>query len=81
MGYIIDVSSATPHDVPRNQYGDQRVQVTGRYTMALSPVVAWVQDQKRFKFRGAGRRLAAAEQPKVGSILEPARPETADDTP
>jgi hypothetical protein len=39
------------------------------------------QDPKRFKFRGAGRRLAAAEQPEAGSILEPARPEMADDIP
>jgi hypothetical protein len=81
MGHIIDVSSTTPHDIPRNHYGDRRVQATGRYTATLRPVAAWVQDPKRSKFRGAGRRLAAAEQPKTGSILEPARPKMADDTP
>jgi hypothetical protein len=81
MGHIIDVSSTMPHDVPRNHYGDRRVQATGRYAAALRPVAAWVQDPKRFKFRGAGRRLAAAEQPKARSILEPARSETVDDTP
>jgi hypothetical protein len=55
--------------------------VIGSYTVALRPVLAWVQDPKRFKFQGARRRLAAAEQPKAGSILEPARPETAGDIP
>jgi hypothetical protein len=49
--------------------------------VALRPVAAWVQDLKRFKFRGAGRRLVAAEQPKAESILEPARPKTAGDIP
>jgi hypothetical protein len=29
-----------------------------------------------FKFRGAGRRLAAVKQPRAGSVLEPVRPET-----
>jgi hypothetical protein len=81
MGHIIDVSSVAPRDVPRNHYDDRRVPAIGRYTAALRPVAAWVQDPKRFKFRGAGRRLAAAEQPKAGSVLEPARPEMADDTP
>jgi hypothetical protein len=32
---------------------------------------------KGFKFRGAGRRLAAVKQPRAGSVLEPVRPETA----
>jgi hypothetical protein len=49
--------------------------------VALRPVAAWVQTPKRFKFRGAGRRLVAAEQPKARSILEPARPEMDGDTP
>jgi hypothetical protein len=49
--------------------------------VALRPVAAWVQNPKWFKFQGAGRRLVAAEQPKAGSVLEPACPETADDTP
>jgi hypothetical protein len=34
-------------------------------------------DSKRFKFRGARRRLAAAEQPRAGLVLEQVRPETA----
>jgi hypothetical protein len=50
----------------------------GRYAVALRLVAAWVQTPKRFKFQGARRRLAAAEQPRAGSVLEPARPETAD---
>jgi hypothetical protein len=32
-------------------------------------------------FQGARRRLAAAEQPRAGLVLEPAHPETAGDTP
>jgi hypothetical protein len=80
-GRVTDACQATPHDIPQNHYGDRRVQATGRYTAALRPVTAWVQDPKWFKFRGAGRRLAAAEQPKDGLILELARLETADDTP
>jgi hypothetical protein len=32
---------------------------------------------ERLKFRGARCRLAAAEQPRAGSVLEPARPEMA----
>jgi hypothetical protein len=53
----------------------------GHYTAALKPVAAWVQTPKRFKFRGAGHRQAAVEQPNVGPVLEPARPEAADGTP
>jgi hypothetical protein len=34
-------------------------------------------DFKRLKFQGAGRWLAVAEQPRAGSVLELARPETA----
>jgi hypothetical protein len=37
-------------------------------------------DFERLKFQGAGRRLAAAEQPRAGSVLEPSRPEMANDT-
>jgi hypothetical protein len=36
---------------------------------------------KWFKSQEARRQLAAVEQPKAGSILEPVRPETAGDTP
>jgi hypothetical protein len=36
---------------------------------------------ERHGFRGAGRRLTAMEQLPAGSVLEPARPETAGDTP
>jgi hypothetical protein len=53
----------------------------GRYTVALRPVAAWFQIPKWFKFQGARRWLAAAEQPPAGSVLELACPETADDTP
>jgi hypothetical protein len=53
----------------------------GRYTATFRPVAAWVQILKRFKFQGARHQLAAAEQPPVGSVLEPARLETAGDTP
>jgi hypothetical protein len=81
MGHITDVRCAKPHDVSRNHYGDQRVQATGRYAAALGPVAAWVRTPKRFKSQGAGRRLAAAEQPKAGPVPEPARPEMANDTP
>jgi hypothetical protein len=81
MGHITDIRSATPHDVSRNHYGARRVQAIGRYAAALRPVAAWAQTPKRFKFRGAGRRLAAAKQPKAGPVLEPARPEKAGDTP
>jgi hypothetical protein len=41
----------------------------------------WVQISKWFKFQEARRRLAAAEQPRAGSILESACPETANNTP
>jgi hypothetical protein len=34
-------------------------------------------DFERHEFRGAGRRLTAAEQLSTGSVREPARPETA----
>jgi hypothetical protein len=54
-----------------------KVQSMGRYAAAFRPVAAWVQTLKWFKFRGARRRLAAAEQPRVGSVLEPVRPKTA----
>jgi hypothetical protein len=45
------------------------------------PAAAWDQNPKWFKFRGAGRRLAAAEQPRAGRILELACSETADSAP
>jgi hypothetical protein len=48
---------------------------------AFRPVAVCVQFPKWLKFRGAGSRLAIAEQPNAGSILEPARPETVGDTP
>jgi hypothetical protein len=76
-----DARQATPCDVSRRYCGDHKVQATGRYTAALGPVAAWVQTPKQFKFRGARRRLAAAEQPKAGPALEPAHPEMAGDTP
>jgi hypothetical protein len=38
-------------------------------------------DFERLKFQGAGCWLAAGEQPRAGSALEPARPETASNTP
>jgi hypothetical protein len=80
-GRDADARRATPRDVSRSYYGDRKVQATGRYAAVSRPVAAWVQDPKRFKFRRAGRRLAAAEQPKAGPVLEPARPETAGSTP
>jgi hypothetical protein len=79
-GRVVDACQATPHDVLRSYYGGCKVKATRRYATAFRPVAAWVQDPKRFKFRGAGRRLAAAEQPKAGLDLEPACPETAGDT-
>jgi hypothetical protein len=54
-----------------------KVQTMGCYALAFRPVAAWVHTSKWFKFRGARRRLAAAEQPRAGSVLEPVRPETA----
>jgi hypothetical protein len=45
------------------------------------PAAVWDQNPKRFKFRGAECRLAAAWQAPAGSILEPAHPETIGDTP
>jgi hypothetical protein len=81
MGHVTDVSSATPHDISRNHYGDRKVQAMGRYAAAFRPVAAWVQTPKRFKFQGARRRLEAAEQPRAGLVLEPGHPETAGDTP
>jgi hypothetical protein len=80
-GRDAEARQATPCDASRSYYGDRKVQATRHYTAALRPVAAWVQTPKRFKFRGAGRRLAATEQPKAGPVLEPARPETAGDTP
>jgi hypothetical protein len=77
----VDACQATPCDVSRRYCGDHKVQATGRYTATLGPVAAWVQTPKQFKFRGARRRPAAAEQPKAGPALEPARPEMAGDTP
>jgi hypothetical protein len=38
-------------------------------------------DFERLKFQGAGGRLAAMRQPLAGSVLEPAHPETASNTP
>jgi hypothetical protein len=38
-------------------------------------------DFERLKFQGAECRLAAGEQPRAGLALEPARPETASNTP
>jgi hypothetical protein len=70
-----------PRDVSISYYGDGKAQATGRYTATFRPVAAWVRTLKWFKSQGAGRRLAAAEQPKDGPVLEPARPETASDTP
>jgi hypothetical protein len=81
MGHIIDVSSATPCDASRNHCGDRRVQATRHYAAALMPAAAWAQTPKRFKSRGARRRLAAAEQHKAGPVLEPSRPEMACDAP
>jgi hypothetical protein len=81
MGHITDVSSATLRDASRNHCGDRRVQATRHYAAALRPVAARAQTLKLFKFRAAGRRLAATEQPKAGPVLEPARPETACDAP
>jgi hypothetical protein len=49
--------------------------------VALRPVAAWVQIRKRFKFQGDGRQLAATELRLAGTVLEPARPETAGETP
>jgi hypothetical protein len=80
-GCDADARRAMPRDVSRSYYGDQRVQATRHYTAALRPDAAWVHDPKRFKFRGAGRRLAATVQPKTVSTLELARPETGDDNP
>jgi hypothetical protein len=81
MGRFADASSATPRDVLRELLwwllspSDE----TLRYDIV--PVAsAWVQNPKRSKFQGAGRRLAAAGQPRAGSASEPARPETAGDT-
>jgi hypothetical protein len=34
-------------------------------------------DSERFKFQGTRHQLAAAEQPRASSVLEPERPETA----
>jgi hypothetical protein len=53
-----------------------KVQTMGRYAAASRPVGAWVQTPNWLKFQGARRRLAAAEQPRAGSVLEPAHPET-----
>jgi hypothetical protein len=53
----------------------------GCYAAAIRSVTAWVQVSKWFKFQEARCRLVAVEQPKARSILEPARPETADDNP
>jgi hypothetical protein len=78
MGHVTDVSSATQQDVSKNHYGDRKVQAMGRYATALRLVAAWVQTSKRSKFQGARRRLAAAEQPRASSVLEPTCPETAD---
>jgi hypothetical protein len=54
-----------------------KVQTMGCYAAAFRPVAASVQTSKWFKFREARRRLAAAEQPRAGLVLEPVRPETA----
>jgi hypothetical protein len=75
-GRATDVSSAMPRDISKNYYGDRKVQAMGRYAAALRLVIAWVRTSKQFKFRGARRRPAAAEQPRAGSVLEPVRPET-----
>jgi hypothetical protein len=79
-GHVADACQTTRYDILGSYYGGGKVKATGGYAAAHGPVAAWIQDLKRFKFRGAGRRLAVAEQPKAGSILEPARPETAGDT-
>jgi hypothetical protein len=76
-GHVADASRAAPHDVSGNHYDDHKVQATGRYTVTFRPVAAWDHTPKRFKFQGARHRLAAAEQPRAGSDLEPVRPETA----
>jgi hypothetical protein len=65
----------------RDHYGDHKVQEMGHYAAAFGPVAAWVQIPRGFKFRGAGRRLAAVKQPRGGLVLEPACPEMAGDTP
>jgi hypothetical protein len=44
-------------------------------------VAAWDQNPKQHKFRGDAYRLAAAWRTPSGSVLEPARPKTADDAP
>jgi hypothetical protein len=54
-----------------------KVQMMGHYAAVFWPVAAWLQTSKWFKFQGARRRLAAAEQPRAGSVLEPVRPKTA----
>jgi hypothetical protein len=81
MGRDVDARRVMPHDVSRSYYCDHRVQATRHYATALRPVTAWAQIPKRFKFQGAGRRLAVVEQPKAEPDLEPAHPETAGDTP
>jgi hypothetical protein len=47
----------------------------------LRLVTAWDQIPEWFKFQGARRWLAAAEQPPASLVLEPACPEMAGDTP
>jgi hypothetical protein len=45
------------------------------------PATAWAQSPKWFKFQGTRHQLTVAEQPTVGTVLEPACPEMAGDTP
>jgi hypothetical protein len=64
----------------RNHYGRRKSQAmagdgTLRCDAQASSSVG--PDSERFKFRGARRRLAAAEQPRAGLVLEPVCPETA----
>jgi hypothetical protein len=46
-----------------------------------APAVAWDQNPKQHKFRGATHWLVAAWQSPAGAVLEPERPETAGDIP
>jgi hypothetical protein len=49
-GRVTNASRASPHDISRNHYGDQKVQAMGSYAAAFRLVTSWVQTTKWFKF-------------------------------
>jgi hypothetical protein len=58
-----------------------RTGADGTFRCDMQADVSSGPDFERLEFQGARRRLAAMRQPQDGSVLEPAHPEMAGDTP